>query len=283
MLRPGRESQPIWASILVKLLIYPLLPDILTPFTDPGYLGSSSHASIFNHVLPGHDDRLGDSAPNAEKTPLGQPDVPVNNVHISSGANLINEIRNFAHISSCRKLVEAWIMKGVNLALASPFTARCAQSSEYILDLVTEGVQDATEVSRNLCTSSCRSLLANATTTIEDFCTNFCQANSRWETLGLFFAAVSRATTDSNYFEELYETEQQRQTFQRLAMYYSDRCLDTSLTFDCLNDLQLVLQYENFIAHSFVDGDQSESSHLRNVYFLIVKRLPRMEKAGRCS
>ena len=227
-------------------------------YPNPGYLGSSCHASIFNHLLPGLESRLDSSAPHAERENLGQPDVPVNDAHISGGANLIDEIRSFAHISSCRKLVEAWMAKGVNLALAGSFTASCAEASEYIINSVTEGIQDVTEVSRNLCASSCRPLITDATTTIEDFCTNFCQINTRWETLGLFFATVSRATTDLNFFEGLYETEQQRQNFRRLAMYYSNRCLDTALTFDCLNDLQLTLQYENVIAHSYVDGDQSQ-------------------------
>jgi hypothetical protein len=41
-------------------------------------------------------------------------------------------------------------------------------------------------------------------------------------------------------------------------MSFSDRCLELSISLDCLNDLQLVLQYENFISHSNVDGDESK-------------------------
>lgn len=41
-------------------------------------------------------------------------------------------------------------------------------------------------------------------------------------------------------------------------MHYPDRCVDIALSLDCLNDLQLLLQYKNWISHVFIDGDQSE-------------------------
>lgn len=103
-----------------------------------------------------------------------------------------------------------------------------------------------------------RPLTADDNATIEDYCTNFCQRSARWETLGLFFTAACRAATDIPCFAPLYSSEQQRRSFQRLSMHYSDRCLEISLSLDCLNDLQLMLQYENFIIHSYIDGDQSE-------------------------
>ncbi|RBR20112.1 uncharacterized protein FIESC28_05391 [Fusarium coffeatum] len=57
-----------------------------------------------------------------------------------------------------------------------------------------------------------------------------------------------------------FPTEAQRRHIRRLTMHFADRCLDICLSLDCLNDLQLILQYENFILHSLVDGDQSYES-----------------------
>lgn len=95
-------------------------------------------------------------------------------------------------------------------------------------------------------------------TTFDEYCANFSGQNSRWETFGLFFTAVCRASIDLAYAEPLYGSEQQRLKMQNLTLSYSDRCLDLCLPLDCMNDLQLVLQYENFISHSQVDGDQSK-------------------------
>jgi hypothetical protein len=69
---------------------------------------------------------------------------------------------------------------------------------------------------------------------------------------------VSRATIDIPFFPLLYNTEEQQYTLKRLATKLSDFSLEISLSLDCLNDLQLMVQYENFIVHSYVDGDQSE-------------------------
>jgi len=82
--------------------------------------------------------------------------------------------------------------------------------------------------------------------------------NARWETLGLFFSAVSRATVDINSFNGLFVNEQQRISVQRFTMRCSGNCIDIATSLDCLNDLQLVLQYETTTVHSFVDGDQSK-------------------------
>lgn len=145
----------------------------------------------------------------------------------------------------------------MNLALAGPFTNQCAQTIECLLSPVVKGTGLAAEVSRTLFLNSYSPLNTATTGSIEEFSERFCHANARWETLGLFFTAASRAAIDLASFESLYTTDQQRRNFQKLALHYADRCLDISLSLDCLNDLQLLLQYENFINHSFVDGDQS--------------------------
>lgn len=182
--------------------------------------------------------------------------------YIHDGAKLVEEIFRSAQISSCIKLVNEWIDKGANLPLAGIFTQHCAATVRYLQSGITRGAPQAMNMSSSLFRNSCRPLAISITTTVEDYCTGFCHDNARWETLGLFFAAVSQATIDLTNFEPLYSSQQQRRQFRRLSMRYSDRCLETSLSLDCLNDLQLVLQYENFIIHSNTDGDQSKFSTL---------------------
>ncbi|KAJ4304884.1 hypothetical protein N0V90_000412 [Kalmusia sp. IMI 367209] len=58
-------------------------------------------------------------------------------------------------------------------------------------------------------------------------------------------------------FEPLFRSFEARRNLQKVAVRFSDRCLDISLSLDRLNDLQLLLQYENWISHSCLDGDQS--------------------------
>ena len=129
----------------------------------------------------------------------------------------------------------------------------------------------STQTSAQLFASSSRPLMVDRATAVEDYCTNFCQANARWETIGLFLVAVGRAITDIPFFDNFYENEEQRRNLRRRAVYLSDRCLESALSLDCLNDLQLMLQYENFIARSFVDGNYSTSKFL---FLLLYSFLP---------
>lgn len=76
--------------------------------------------------------------------------------------------------------------------------------------------------------------------------------------LGYFFSAVTRATIDIPFFPSLYTIEKEQYSLRRLTTKLSDCALEICLSLDCLNDLQLFFQYENFIVHSYMDGDQSE-------------------------
>lgn len=186
---------------------------------------------------------------------------------ISRGAELIQQFHCSSNVLSWVPLVQTWIAKGVNLALAESFTERCAQTTQSFLEKFDHGILDCMDLSRSLFKNSCSPLSVGATADADDFFSKFCNENARWETLGLFFTAASRATIDVTAFDPLYSSQHQLRSFQKLATYYSDVCLDISLSLDCMNDLQLILQYENFILHSFIHGDQSESESpvLRNV------------------
>ena len=223
---------------------------------NPGYLGPSSHATLFSHLQP----RISSCADyDTWQRREGWPGNPEQEAKVSHGAKLIEQFFRSSQAPSWVTLVKRWTSSGVNLALAGLFTESCAETVQYILDKLLEELQDETDIARNLFAHSSRPLTTDASSTIEDFYSYFCKRNARWETIGLFFAAVARATEDLKPFEALYASEQQRRSVQRLALHYSDRCVDISLSLDSLNDLQLLLQYENWIAHASIDGDQSMS------------------------
>lgn len=79
----------------------------------------------------------------------------------------------------------------------------------------------------------------------------------RWETLAIFLSAVVRATMDIQFFPSLYTTEEKKYSLRKLCTRLADYALEITISLDCLNDLQVCLQYENFIVHSHVDGDHS--------------------------
>lgn len=227
-------------------------------YPNPGYLGSFSHTTLFDHLSGMEDSPFGDSSHASGQERHLRSDGAIMQANILRGAKLVEHLDEVFSFSLCDKLVRTWLAKGANLALAGPFTERCAQTVQCIFPDRGGSPLNTMEISRNLFLHSCGPLNVGPKGTIQDFCAKFCQYNARWETLGLFFAAVSRAATDLSCHESLFETEQERRDLQRWGMTFSDLCLDTSISLDCLNDLQLILQYENFILHSFVDGDQSK-------------------------
>lgn len=155
-----------------------------------------------------------------------------------------------------KDLVLFWLSKDANLALAEPFVAPV---SESVSQLFTSHDENWHLVyAQRLLQNSAGPLQFGVSSDLESFSAQFLDHHARWETLGIFFAAVSRATIDIPFFPLLYNTEERQYNLRRLATKLSDFALEISLSLDCLNDLQLMLQYENFIVHSYVDGDQSE-------------------------
>lgn len=178
---------------------------------------------------------------------------------VMSGARLIEQFQTVFDPSHCRALIGTWLGRGANLALAGKFTQQCAQTAEEFLKSSVEGTDHALEKSKLLFINSGKPLPTSPSTGLDTFSSRFTGREARWETLGIFFTAISRAANDIGNFEPLYQTRQERRRHQKLALRFSDSCLDVAISLDCLNDLQLVLQYENFILHSFVNGDQSKS------------------------
>lgn len=155
-------------------------------------------------------------------------------------------------------LVSFWHSKGVNLALAEPFIASCARASNFVSSAPEGGWQSC--LSRRLLENTLRPLTFDQTSTLHIYTAQFIGDNSRVETLGIFLTATLRASMDVAFFPSLYSTEAQRRLFRDTLTRLSGLCLDLCFSLDCLNDLQLTFQYENFILHSYVNGDQSQRS-----------------------
>ncbi|KAJ5582467.1 hypothetical protein N7535_001087 [Penicillium sp. DV-2018c] len=225
------------------------------PYPNPGYLGSSSHAAIFKHITPEGDHGLGShqAVPEALHS-----DLFGDNHLVLQGADILKHLLTTYKLSAMRDLVMFWLVKGANLALAEPFVNECAQSVSQLFTYHDDNWHLI--YARRLMQNSAQPLQFNDTTDLAEFSAQFLDHNARWETLGIFFAAVSRATIDIAFFPSLYTTEQEQYTLRRLCTKLCDFALEISLSLDCLNDLQLIMQYENFIVHSYVDGDQSYHS-----------------------
>lgn len=270
-LQTSQEEVSIIQQDAVTDVIAPVLSEYSSRksrrYPNPGYLGSSSHTTFFDH-LSGNEPSLKpmnfQAYANEHKSTLG---YTVTEDKIRQGAILINQIRSYSKSPLWESLVRTWISGGINLPVAESFTLSCTTASRKAIDSHAvesaegcEDLQDASTISEKLFSQSCKPLTLAMGANIEAFCNQFCRDNPRWETLGLYFTAVSRATIDIAHLSGLYSSEQDRRVLRKLTMQYSDACLDIALALDCLNDLQLVLQYENFILHSLVDGDQSKLS-----------------------
>lgn len=221
-------------------------------YPNPGYLGSSSHVAIFNHISSNGDHETGATSDTAA-SPCLQLDSDDRLMRL--GADALKQLLGTFHPEELTNLVTFWVERGTNLALAGPFVQGCTQTVSE-LPSSSDGNWNLV-YARLLQQNSNRPLQVN-NTNVTSFTAQFLQQNVRWETLGIFFSAVCRATIDIPFFPSLYSTEKEQCALRRMATKLSDHALEIALSLDCLNDIQLMLQYENFIVHSYVNGDQSE-------------------------
>ncbi|CVK99227.1 uncharacterized protein FPRN_03716 [Fusarium proliferatum] len=194
---------------------------------------------------------------DSEPQSFSSPNSRVNEAHISHGAQLIEQLCRYASISDCLDLAKSWLQTGANLVLGSMFTQACLETIGLVLVEQGEGVIDAKDISRSFFYNSRQPLLTTPHTTLEEYSAQFNRVNGRWESICLGLIAISRATMGFRQPTRPFPTEAQRRHIRRLTMHFADRCIDICLSMDCLNDLQLILQYENFILHSLVDGYES--------------------------
>ncbi|OHE93140.1 hypothetical protein CORC01_11552, partial [Colletotrichum orchidophilum] len=244
-------------------------------YPNPGFLGISSHSTIFNHVFPGDDFGAAFDANSTQQPSSASPiDLVGNQVVMDKAMHALSRLEKM-DISKIIPLIRSWLGRGVNLPLAGPIVSECLWSVENwkrVLNPMADnseeadgpgcGITSAGYVA-TLLSNSLKPFVLSSEVTKQEFLAQMVGSNLRWETLGIFFVAAARAAYDHPYFPPLYTTNEQRRRLMHALTYIGDYCLETSLSLDCLNDLQLIFQYENFIVHSHLDGDQSYHSWRR--------------------
>lgn len=168
-------------------------------------------------------------------------------------------------IDQLAALILAWVNTGASLALAESFVVGCVHDIlEYsrmrraatLPDPATQArvySQQARLLSRN----TCRPIVMTGNSTFDAYLSQMTGPNRRWETLGLFFAASAKAASEVEMFPGLFATNDDGKKLAKSMTYIIDCCLEICLGFDCLNDLQLILQYEQFHTHSGIYGETS--------------------------
>lgn len=226
-------------------------------YPNPGHLGVSSHAPIFDQIATSRD------CDTEQPARIGNVRGPLVSRRLEKAASEVAESLQqlLAHhsIDSLNDLVGFWLAKGVGLSLAEPLLPSCIHSVLNWPDLRTLQTREHFQsLVIHLLNNSAQALEIKAESTLLTFIGQLCGQQSRLETLGLFLASVARATVDVSFFPSLYATEDNRFTLQSLVTRLNDRIIDLCLLLDSLNDLQLILQFEHFVVHSNVSGDQSE-------------------------
>lgn len=179
------------------------------------------------------------------------------NLLLIQGADVLRQLLNTFPLAAMKEFVMFWLATGTNLALAEPFTEKCTENMTRLFTTFSQEDNWHLAYAQRLTENSRKPLNFNGMSDISEFSAQFLDQNFRWESLGIFLSAVSRATIDISFFPPLFKTENDQFALRKLATRLSDLALDIALSLDCLNDLQIVLQYENFIMHTHVDGDQS--------------------------
>ncbi|UNI13592.1 hypothetical protein JDV02_000320 [Purpureocillium takamizusanense] len=241
----------------------PLVRQNSRSYPNPGFLGQSSHVSIFSQIFSDQDQDGGGSNTATNSHALSSRPSPPPSMSLDEhplarqGADILRQLLEEYELRAMESLVLFWRAGGVNLALAEPLVELCASHANYTSLSTLQGHGWHLALALRLLENTYRPLESDENSTMADFSSQFLRTRTRWETLGIFLSAVLRATMDIPCFPSLYTTESAKRGFRNVLMRLITCALDICLSLDCLNDIQLIFQYENFIIHSFMNGDQS--------------------------
>jgi len=228
-------------------------------YPHPGFQGPSSHSTIYDQVQQhlGHENNANfDAVRTSNPLPRVRAQAEVYSRVMTSGAELVSQLPSATEFVLYKGLINTWQAQGHRLQLAYPFTQTCVDTIERLLNK--PRTTDWHEIiSERLLQSSRQHLVYSSATSIAEFANQFSGNNTRWEIVGLFWIMLGRATLCTTTWTGLYHDEGERQSFRRRVVAAADSCLELSLSMDCLNDLQMMLQYETYILHTNVSGNQS--------------------------
>lgn len=251
---------PILRCLKLRRVVAPRPIPALTRncYPNPGYLGASSHVAIFDH-LSSKENPLRVSSLTAEATSLPAFDSSLEfegEIQAAKVSKCIKTLLQEFPLKGLIDLISFWRATGPNLSLAEPFVDLCYSAWDNSRAALPQDLAYA----RWLIQNSTHPLADGPSFTLEQYASQFLGPSTRLETVGLLFCAVIRAASEVNIFPSLYLTSDRRQTLLGLALNITNVAVEICLSMDRLNDLQLVLQYENFISHSFVFGVQCKST-----------------------
>ena len=185
---------------------------------------------------------------------------------LSRGTHLINSIVSQLNTKAFENLVSFWLGRGTNLALGGLLTKACVNSVTGALAPLVDDPASHTALAQRLFENSARGHIFSGTATFADYCEEVCRKNIRWEALVIALVAFGRASIDVSYYPPLYSCQAELEGLQKLVTGLSDSCLELALSLGRMDDLLLVCQYENWILHSVIDGDQSEPAFRKSCH-----------------
>ncbi|SPO06607.1 uncharacterized protein DNG_09297 [Cephalotrichum gorgonifer] len=244
-----------------------------TSYPNPLYLGASSHVTIFNHLSQDENPLQVSNPPSESAAPPGSEpflgfEGEMQAAKIAEGLRrLLGAFPGTFPLNPLRDLIAFWRATGANLALCEPFVDLIVHDPlDDLLSLSLSsrssgGADQYLAYARSLLHNSSRPLSCQPSLTVREYASQFLGSNTRLETVGLLFCAVIRAASEVHIFPALYLEDARRQELLALAVKLTNVAVEVCLSFDRLNDLQLVFQYENFISHSYVFGVQSYHSY----------------------
>jgi hypothetical protein len=230
-------------------------------YPNPGFLGAYSHSDIFRQVTTHSEPHsaIHDPTHQLSSDPAA---LKADDVVRTQDIQTLKAIGQL-DIPAIANLLNTWTSTGANLTLAQPFI-RC--STKVVLGFYESLAPHLTapdngpewaSIGTVLLRNTRAPINLNKHSTMDDLLTEL-SSNVRWEMIGLFLAAVGRACVDIAAFPTLFADRDQRRRLARSLTFLSDACLNACILSDSLTDLRLILNFENGILHSQVDGDQSE-------------------------
>lgn len=243
-----------------------------------------SSDAIFDRVAPGmrsnaQNQSSSDRLPNVDShgSPLSRHSfgADTQNSAIGQVAELFDFMSQTFSFSRIGNLVEFWLARGANLALAEPIAHACMRCLPHLDDL--SGVLEWEDFCHRAFDNSQGLQQLDQLTDLHDYIVQFTDQAIRLEALGLCLAMIIRAASDIKFFPDVYTYSSQREDLVTFSMQLYDQILDICVALNQPSDLQLILQYENWIVHSYFDGDQSRWIHARSFFdqlLIVCKVLP---------
>jgi hypothetical protein len=235
-------------------------------YPNPGFVGSSSGFAIFNEVQSMSETPIEENV-HSPFDPTG--DMPGDALEEQGALPRATHVLDRLYridIEQLSALILVWIDTGANLALAEPFVLGCvhdmldwsrARRAAALEPGSMAQTRADSQQARLLSRNTCRPIVLTGNSTLDDYLSQMTGMNRRWETLGLFFVASAKAASEVEVFPALYASNEDGKKLARSMTYLIECCLELCLGFDCLNDLQVMLQYEQFHTHSGMYGETS--------------------------